>query len=43
LRAERSGNGMGRVYSITLQAQDATGNLSAPTTVVVTVPKNQGN
>lgn len=43
LRAERSGNGTGRVYRISLQAQDVSGNLSAPTTVVVTVPKNQGN
>jgi hypothetical protein len=42
LRAERSGTGTGRVYSIALQAQDASGNLSAPTTVVVTVPENQG-
>ena len=43
LRAERSGTGMGRVYCITLQAQDASGNLSAPTTVKVTVPRNQVN
>jgi len=42
LRAERSGTGSGRVYTITLQASDASGNLSAPKTVTVTVPKSQG-
>jgi hypothetical protein len=42
LRAERAGNGAGRVYSVTLQAQDASGNLSAPASVMITVPKNQG-
>lgn len=42
LRAERSGNGDGRVYSITVRAKDAAGN--ATTAVFkVTVPKNQGN
>lgn len=42
LRAERSGNGDGRVYSITLRIKDAAGN--AGTAVFkVTVPKNQGN
>jgi hypothetical protein len=43
LRAERSGNGDGRTYSITIQAKDASGNLSDPQTVTVTVPKSQGN
>jgi hypothetical protein len=42
LRAERSGKGSGRVYTVTLQAQDASGNLSTPKTVTVTVPKSQG-
>src|ERR1044071_592086 len=37
LRAERAGNGQGRVYSITLQATDGGGNVSAPSTVTVTV------
>jgi hypothetical protein len=41
LRSERSGNGDGRVYSITVRARDAAGN--ATTAVFkVTVPKNQG-
>jgi hypothetical protein len=42
LRAERSGRGDGRVYTITVQASDAAGNLSATKTVEVTVPKSQG-
>ena len=42
LRAERAGTGTGRVYTITLRAQDAAGNLSAAKTVTVTVPKSQG-
>lgn len=42
LRAERSGTGPGRVYTITLQATDAAGNLSTPKTVTVTVPKSHG-
>lgn len=42
LRAERSGNGNGRVYSITLRVKDASNN--ATTAVFkVTVPKSQGN
>ena len=40
LRAERAGNGFGRIYTITLQAEDAAGNLSSPSMVTVTVPKN---
>lgn len=41
LRAERSGNGNGRVYTITIQATDAAGNLSAKKQVLVTVPHNR--
>lgn len=42
LRSERSGNGDGRVYSVTLRIKDAAGN--AGTAVFkVTVPKSQGN
>ena len=42
LRAERSGTGDGRIYTITIQAVDVSGNLSAPATVTVTVPHDQG-
>ena len=42
LLAERSGTGSGRIYTITLQATDGAGNLSAPKTVTVTVAKSQG-
>ena len=42
LRAERSGTGTGRIYTITIQAEDEAGNLSDPKTVTVTVPKSQG-
>jgi len=37
LRAERSGTGSGRVYTITIQATDASGNI-AQKTVTVSVP-----
>ena len=42
LRAERSGHGNGRVYTIAVQALDAAGNVSRTKTVTVTVPKSQG-
>jgi hypothetical protein len=38
LRAERSGNGSGRIYTITIQATDAAGNTSTSQTVTVKVP-----
>lgn len=41
LRAERSGKGSGRIYTITIQAKDASGN-TASKTVTVTVPHDQG-
>jgi hypothetical protein len=42
LRAERSGKGSGRIYTITIQASDASGNMSNPQTVTVTVPHSMG-
>lgn len=42
LRAERSGTGEGRVYTITVQCTDASGNSSAVRDVTVTVPHDQG-
>lgn len=42
LRAERSGTGSGRIYTITIQAKDASGNLSSTRDVTVTVPKSMG-
>jgi hypothetical protein len=41
LRAERSGKGSGRIYTITVSGTDASGN-TATSTVTVTVPKSQG-
>jgi endo-1,4-beta-xylanase len=41
LRAERSGRGTGRVYTVTYEAKDATGNTSTGQ-ARVTVPKSQG-
>jgi len=42
LRAERSGNGNGRIYTVTLRAEDSVGNQSPPKLVYVKVPKSQG-
>jgi len=42
LRAERSGTGDGRIYTITYTVTDACGN-STTQSVTVTVPKSQGN
>lgn len=42
LRAEREGEGSGRVYTITIQATDAAGNSSTATTSV-SVPHDQGS
>jgi hypothetical protein len=41
LRAERSGNGIGRIYTDTITCSDNKGNMST-TTVTVTVPHDQG-
>lgn len=41
LRAERSGNGAGRVYTLAIQCRDASGN-SAATITEVRVPKSSG-
>ena len=42
LRAERAGDGPGRVYTITLESRDASGNVGQAT-VEVTVPHDQGD
>jgi hypothetical protein len=42
LRAERSGSGGDRVYTLTVQCTDGSGN-NAQNTVAVTVPHDQGN
>ncbi len=42
LRAERSGKGTGRVYTITYEAEDGSGNVGMAS-AMVTVPKNQKN
>lgn len=41
LRAERAGGGSGRVYTITVESRDASGNASVQT-VLVTVPHDNG-
>jgi hypothetical protein len=43
LRAERSGNASGRIYTITIQATDQAGNVSATETLSVSVPHDQGH
>jgi hypothetical protein len=42
LRAERDGNGNGRVYTIHFRVTDAAGNVGTKT-AKVSVPKSQGN
>jgi len=41
LRSERTGGGSGRLYTITVQCTDASGNAAAGT-VSVSVPHDQG-
>ncbi len=41
LRAERSGNGTGRIYTISVVCTDAAGNESAPATATVQVPRER--
>lgn len=41
LRAERSGSGSGRIYTVTVTATDAAGNTAADT-VTITVPHDRG-
>jgi hypothetical protein len=43
LRAERAGPGDGRVYELTLSAQDAAGNLSEPALLTVSVPHDRAH
>ena len=43
LRAERSGNGNGRIYKITVQATDCAGMVSETKTLRVTVAHDQGH
>jgi hypothetical protein len=42
LRAERTGSGPGRTYTVNVSCADASGNATAGSTTV-TVPHNQGN
>jgi hypothetical protein len=42
LRAERSGTGNGRIYTITVRAEDSAGNLSPSKVIYVKVPKSMG-
>src|SRR5262249_9669845 len=43
LRADRSGSGRGRTYSVWVTCTDASGNDSAPRSAMVVVPHDQGN
>jgi hypothetical protein len=43
LRAERSGTGTGRIYTIVVKVKDDAGNESEEATVTVTVPHDKGN
>jgi hypothetical protein len=42
LRAERSGKGDGRTYTVSVTAVDGAGNVSLPQTVTITVPHDKG-
>lgn len=42
VRAERKGNGTGRIYTVTVVCADAQGTDSAPMTTTVAVPHSQG-
>ena len=42
LRAERAGNLIDRIYTVAVQCRDAAGNNSAPKTVAIVVPHDQG-
>ena len=43
LRAQRAGNGNGRIYTITITGTNNTNGLSSSRTVTVRVPHDQGN
>ncbi|MBN1430789.1 MAG: hypothetical protein JXB07_20635 [Anaerolineae bacterium] len=42
LRAERSGRGQGRIYTITYSAQDASGNITVQSVTVVVLKDRSG-
>jgi hypothetical protein len=42
IRAERKGNGSGRIYTVTVVCADANGNDSAPATTTIAVPHSGG-
>jgi len=42
LRAERSGKGDGRTYTVSVTAVDGSGNISPPEAVTITVPHDKG-
>jgi hypothetical protein len=43
LRAERAGNGVGRLYTITLTCTDAAGNVTVKTATVLVPHDQRGN